>query len=85
MKLVNFIAAESTGFETILINPDKIIGLLAVRDRITDVPTGEAVLVLDNGNTIPLDDSFDEAKARLRSCGYNIDERVLVHVQYEPY
>jgi len=69
MKLIKFTALESTGYETVIINADKIVGLAADRDSYTGVPTGAAVLVLDGGIAIELVDSFEEAEAKLRRDG----------------
>lgn len=73
MKLISFTALGSTGYKTVLVNEDKIVGLAAERDAITDVPTGAAVLILDGGVALELDDSYEEAKTRLRQSGCKID------------
>lgn len=85
MKLISFTALGSTGYKTVLVNEDKIVGLAAERDAITDVPTGAAVLILDGGIALELDDSFEEAKAKLKAYGCAVDERIAANVQYEPY
>ena len=85
MKLISFTALGSTGYYTVLVNADKIVGLAAVRDDRTYVPTGEAGLILDGGIALELDDSFEEAKAKLKAYGCAVDERIAANVQYEPY